>query len=330
MGFRLIWVIMSLSIISVGAIAANEKVKYETIKGERVQVEGTEKVKAAPLSEPESSRLRQKRQQMEMETEEKIIQQLEEARMEDEKNRRQQLFEKELRTRESELEDPYMDPEPVVEVQREPVTEESDTLEWEPVSQGNDITTTVIVDDVDEPKPARFYFGLGAGGVNHQAQNTPDMNGTGGITFGSYLSRYFILEGAFMYSFLETNRSILPDEDVDMFHFAAVPKFTFGMNDQVVTPVVGPVLAFTRRQYNGGDNASNALDAGISAGIDIALNQQVKIGIEGRYMTNLDYEKDEPLDATEKALEEFATGNDIRPLEDFDYTIFMANVKMVF
>ncbi len=330
MGFRLLIMILGFSLLGGVASAAskkNGKTKFENVQGKKVQIEKAEIVNDSPLETPESARIRQERQQMEMETEEEFIQKLEQARMEDERLRRQQLFEKELLAKESDIEDPFLEPESDLNVDRSSLETESG-LEWEPVTRNNEVTTTLVVDQTDPE--TRFYISLGAGGLNHQANNTPDLNGLGGIGLGVALGMDFWLEGNFYYSFLESDRTFLSDEDIDQFGVAVNPKYMFGMSDKVVTPVIGAVLGYTRRQYNGGDNASNALDAGISAGIDVAINQAVKIGVEGRYMTTLDYEKDNALDSTGKAFEELATGRAVKPLEDFDYSLFMVNAKMTF
>lgn len=317
MGFRVLISLLVLSFFGFQANAATTKTKAKKkvestkLPEKNIQVEQTQVVKAAPLEQPESSMMRQKRQQMEMETEEEFIQKLEQARIEDEKARQQQINDQQFRTIKNDEAEAFMQP-----------------VADEPVTVDQVVKTNVVVNELKE-KQNSFYLGLLAGGVSNQAGNIPSLNGAGGVSLGVALAQEAWLEASFFYSFMQADQSYLPKEDIDQYSVTVGPKYTFGLSNNWLTPSVGALIGYTRRQYNSNENGSNSMDAGLSAGVDLALNKAIKIGLEGRYMTNLDYQKDNPTNATQKALVDSLSGSSSQALEKFDYTVFMARLKMM-
>ena len=287
---------------------SSKKSKYEKLD--------TEVVKSSPLSKPYSARLRQKRQQMEMETEEQIVQKLEDARMADERRRREQLFNRDLNVVEQNLE-PAPAPAPAPA----------------PVAQTNEITTTVVVSEPEEDN-IPLYVTIGGGSVSYPVvNNLPNANGAAGFGLGLGLGNDFWLEGGFLYSYQEAEIISLSEtrtEDIDHYTFSAAGKYTFGMSSHWVNPVAGVSLNYTRREFNGGNNSSNAFDAGLIGGVDLALNKAVKLGFEGRYMFNIDYNRDSAVDAAEVLSQQVATGRDVKNIEENDYIVLLLNAKVLF
>ncbi len=300
-------------------VALPEKVVVEKVVPKKaIKVQQAEVVSAAPLNQPESSRMREQRQKMEMETEERFIQRLETARMEDEKVRQQQIFEQKLRT-------------------SAPAEETAETYIMVPQAEVAPEATTiapnaVVAKATVEPAPSRqYYLTVGGGGVSFpQADDLATLNGATNVSLGMSLGDRFWLEAGFLYSYQEVDRVFINNEDIDQFSFSVSPKYDFGFGDQWVTPMAGLVLSYTRRQYDGGDDSSRAFDAGLSFGVDFAMNKSVKLGVEGRYMTNLNYERERGISILDKAIEQSVTGRSIEPVENLDYTVLMVNAKMVF
>ena len=268
-------------------------VEYESLGDKKIQTQKVEFVKAGPLKKPMSAKMRQKRQQLEMETEEKFVQKLEDARMEDERARRQELFEQQLRA----------------------------TNEFQDLESPNELATTLIINEEDDAYD--YYVSLVGGGVNYPLVNgLPNMNGAGGLALGMGVGSDFWLEGSFLYSFQQVETSSFTGaatNDIDHLSFGVGAKYGFTLSKNWITPVAGVLFSYTRRQYDGGDNNSNALDGGLVGGLELALNKAVKLGLEGRYMMNLDYDK-----------ESAVSNSDIDNLEDFDYAVYLMTAKMIF
>lgn len=304
-----IFLIMVMVLAGSQSAMAQSK-KTVSKKKPKIEKLDSEVVKASPLEQPLSSRMRNKRQQLEMATEEEIVRKLEEARIKDEERRREQLLSQQLEVAEE---------------------EELETVPVPP--QTNEITTTVIVNESDDEEKT-FYVSLGGGSVSYpMVNNIPNANGAAGAALGLGLGSDFWLEGGFLYSFQEAEIVNLDEtriEDIDHYTASAAAKYTFGMSNHWVNPVVGVSVNYTRREFNGGQNTSNAFDGGLIGGLDLALNRSVKLGFEGRYMFNIDYSRELALSEEDIFSQQIATGESVQNIEENDYFVLLLNAKVLF
>ncbi len=306
----------TLILLTLGFLAAHptyaeeslhSEIKFETEEEQQALEQKPEKVEAPPLQEPESSKIRKEREQVEMQTEEEFMQKLEKARLDDEKQRR-----KELHFLARDLDDEFFEELDQDKAQRSP----------------NQIETQAVVPP--EKSDPSHYLTVQGGGLNTSSEDFPSASGAVGLSLGLHMGSDFWFEGGFLYSYIEVDRKFLNDEQIDQFSFLGGPKFSFGLSQHWITPVVGALVGYTRRQFNADENSSNAFDAGFVAGIEFALNQDVKLGVEGRMMANIDYSRDQGVNSQEKELEELSTGHSFQSIEDLNYSVFLVNLKMLF
>lgn len=308
MGIRFFILFIVSAMFTLSAQGAKKVQKFESLPAKKVPAQKTKRIKAAPLEKPMSSRLREQRQQMEMETEERIAQELERARMEDERVRREKLFKEQF---------------------------EQKPVEKAFVSNADGMSAVEYTKEELNAEDL-YYVSFMGGMLNYpQVNNIDSVNGAGGVSVGMALPYNFWVEGSFLYSFQETDIKRLTGsstEDVDHFGLSVVGNYHFDFNfiPQWLTPRAGVAMTYTGRRYNGGDNSSNAFDMGLVAGADVTVASSVSLGLEYRYMTNVDYEKKEGATTQDVVQQQLATGNQVKNLETFDYQLLMLNTKVSF
>lgn len=288
----------------------------------------TQVVEASPVDLPMSSKLREKRQKLELQTEEEMTQELEKARIADEKSRKDKIFGNRIA--------PLAEPAPSVE----PVIAAPAPAPQAPVvvPAAPQIVNKVVVNNntvqVEEDKKS-FSIALSGGVLNYpMVENVPTANGVGLATLGFNLFNNFWLNVGALYSYQEAeiNRAVsLTTDTIDQ--FGAVGSLNYQLQSSSrswLIPVVGVAVSYTGRSYNGGDNSSNALDAGLLAGLDIAMNRSLTLGVEYRYMMNVDYEREKNVASEDVALQKLASGLDVKNLESFDYQMLLVALKMKF
>lgn len=282
--------------------------KLEPLPEKMIQTQEVQMVKAAPVEKSASEKLREKRQQMEMQTEEEITQELEKARIEDEKKRRERLF----------TQGSFAPQEPVAPVAVESAVE-------------NKVTTSAQITEPE--KSTQMYLGLSGGALNYpDVENINTLSGAAGVALGLSLADRFWLEGGLVYSFQEAEiRSLVGTTVDDVDHIGVNLGLTYQfLATQIIKPYAGVTVAYTNRQYNGGDNGSNAFDAGIKLGADFSVTKRVSLGLDYRYMFNVDYERDSAPSRLEVAQQQAATGTRVSNLESFDYQLILLNTKISF
>lgn len=289
---------------------------------ENIQSEPTTRVEASPLVTSESTAMRDKRRQMEMDTEEQMVQELESSRIQDEKTRRERVFGDRIQ--------PVSQPIPVVQ----------QTSPAPVVNITNEIKTDAVVEEESTESTANYYIGLTGGFVDSRANNV-DGTGAGGFSLGAIMplhtspgfSGSLGLEGSFLYTLLEgSTRSTFgtSDYDVDQYHASAAARYY--LESGWFVPGAGVVMSYTRRQYKvtGDDNFSNALDMGLGLSGDLRLNKTVTVGLEYRYMMNLDYERDKAPSQVAVAAQKAVTSSEVKNLEAIDYQMILLNGKISF
>ena len=279
-----------------------------------VQEQPSTLIEASSLKESKADQLRKSRQDMEVQTEQKIVEKLEEARIQDEKARADRLFGASLAAPLAPAPTPtpapllapppqapqaYQQP-PVVVVERQQVVEE------EPAEEPATIRAEAKkIDEVKvETDPKSQYYIGGLVGVSEypDAQNVRGT-GSGGFTVGTITPDGWVAEGTFQYSTYDLevmtpnvySYSTPPFKAVTQYDFSIGAKYMFLMGR--LRPSVGVLAAYDYRKYvdkqygyvSSDSAATNALDVGLSAGLDLMITKAFSLGIDFKYFTNVAY-----------------------------------------
>lgn len=315
-----------------------------------VQEQPTTVVEAAPLAESRAEALRKRRQGLEVNTEQKIVEKLEEARMEDEKARAERLFGSGFSSGATQAAPvaPVVEPIPVVvtpPAQIQAVAPTVSDREEEKVDVRAEIKAAM--DELNEretTKDKQSYFIGGVVGLSEypDAANVKGNVATG-ITLGMVTEDRIVVEGSFLYSDYEVEdySTYYPWKDLTQYNFSAAVKYQ--LLPGKLRPFAGGVVGYTYRKatdrygnqgygygfaYNpaGTDNegTSNAFDLGAVAGLDLQLTDTFALGGEFRYMTNVSYRRDESYPMRQAAL----LGQ--QPIEEMDYYTITLGGKFTF
>ena len=284
-----------------------------------VQKQATTVVEASPLQESKAEALRKTRQDAEIQTEQKIVEKLEESRLNDEKNRSEILFGDKLsQTQKVEVKDEGKEIKieqkqeavvaaaPVVKEEKKPevvvapvVVDQKEVIRNEVRASMNDMKK-----EEETPKNRTYFAGLLGMG------NYPDVDNVRGsyalgFAVGEKVRDHFLVEGGFTYSSYEVqqrdgglvcqygNCTLYPRiTQMNQYQGSAAAKYQF-LNG-AIRPVIGAVMAYSYRTFSDkqlgfqGNNAtSNALDAGIVGGLDLAVSESFEVGFSVSYMWNI-------------------------------------------
>ena len=280
-------------------------------------------VEASPLSESRGDEIRRRRQDEEMRTESKIVEKLEQSRMEDERRRAEALFGDRL------------DAKPVQDVV---IEQETTAIEQEVESAPLMLeqTTTESQTDISEfqKEPAFFdskYVGLTAGVPTYPDYSNIKGDYNVGIKFGMAHDRFlfemgismaqFVLEDSYygfgpnsaagqsnyVYGYSSNGQIIGTRADFELKQYSGSLGSRYQILDGFVRPNVGGEFIYSYRQYSSlertleinsfgaatvlpeGTNYGNshALDFGVLAGVDLVLNPSFTIGADFKYLINV-------------------------------------------
>jgi len=220
----------------------------------------------------------------------------------------------------------------MVEQQQVPyVTDSSDSLSR--ISNEGQLKQTIEIKDSTQKN--NYYLSLQGGALNYpRFANLPTVNGAAGVTLGTNLWTNFSLEGGFLYSFQRQEINQVTQtfqEDIDQYMVSAQFKYNWGVPSlDWLTFSPGLLLAYNRKIYEAGENQSDAFDGGVSAAASFRLSQTFSIGLEYRFMANLDYTRDNATSPTAAALQQLATGNRSVNLEEAEYQLVLLSLMMGF
>ena len=352
-----------------------------------VQSEPTTFVQAAPLSTSRADQMRAARKDMEIKTEEKIVEKLEESRIVDEQRRAERLFGGKMgalhANDNSQFQQPQVQQQPVVqqvapapapvvapavveEKQQQPafsntvvinsgkdseVVEEADGSLT--VAEANSLKTKADTEESGLGQGSTTYFAPMAGAVDHSDASNVESNGGFGAALGVIMESGLAVEGSFVYSnhdgtyrYLSTGFGTLTNEvGIDQYNVAGAVKYYIGKHR--LQPFIGGVLSYTRRDYTPqnssifASNSSNALDGGLTAGADIAVTKDFRIGLDYRFMQNISYEFDTDVTSSNGSptpqilgntvIQQFNTnGESFQTLEEMSYHVLMLTGKLTF
>ncbi len=306
-------------------------------KQNAVQDQQTSVIEDSPLNMSAAERRRRDRQGLELQTEQKIVEKLEDARMEDERSRSERLFNKGFSSRDQHQE---------VQVINTPAPAPAVVV----VEQKPEVRTTVVevMPKHEDLRPSFYMSALAGVGEYNDAINVQGGMALG-FGLGMVTTEQLVLEGTFQYSNYDVSKSAyssyqagnysnsIPFTKVSQYNFQAVAKYqpfrgTF-------RPHAGAIAGYTYRSYEGqnyygqpqqyqgygASASSHAFDIGALVGLDLQLTNSFSIGGDFRYMMNLAY----------RGNSDYSTAYNVLPagykrLEEFSYYIWSANAKFSF
>ena len=303
-------------------------------------------VESSPLDESKAARMRRQREEFEAQTEMKIVEKLEQDRIEAEQERARRLFGDKLQRQ---AEAPVHPVQPIVVA---PVRSRAEQdLEREDFKQDlREVITelkTVHKEDVDveEIELAPTYYVMPSFGVG----SYPGINNVRGVyTLGVGLGAEYVnglmLEGAFHFSSYDLFDCFGPGAcsfALSQNNLLEMRQYSLGLNLKYqfnsagrLRPIVGGVAALNMREYEqtfGGGRAqnisSNALDLGLMAGVAIEVSKMWSVVADIRYMFNVTNRiEDTGFNASFQA--RAANGSPV--IEELDYTLFNIGLKFKF
>lgn len=280
-------------------------------------------VQDSPLMESKTDSVRRQRQDIEAQTELKIVEKLENDRMRAEQERAQKLMstlegtvssataaaaavepkkEEKKEDSSSDSKAPTIVVVPVIQ-QQQPAPTPVPVVE-QPVAAAP--VSTAQVEQVEAKnesnKQKGFVSAIAGAGDYPNARNirgTYAMGVAGGVIFPSHI----VLEGTLLFSSFDIER-------LDQPYYYGIPEITkmnqmniiggvkYQFTDSTVRPNIGGLLSYTRRSYVASQNSyyssqtettSNAFDVGISTGVDVMLSESFTLGLDLKYFMNMTY-----------------------------------------
>jgi outer membrane protein W len=304
-------------------------------------------VQEAPVSVVQDSALsispaeskRKARQDMEVKTEQKIVEKLEEARMEDEKARADRLFNNGFSSgrQNQPVEAPVAQaaPQPVQQVVvpaqvvtpvAAPVAKEEDKVDIRA-----EIRTAFEEHTKKKPEQPGYYIsGLVGMGKYPDVVNVRGNIATG-VSLGIVTAERVVVEGSFLYATYQledvtTSASYYP-RIVDMRQYNVGAALKYQLLPGRIRPMVGGAVDYARRSMSemGYDfRTSDAFDVGFVAGLDLQLTDNFGIGLDFRYMTNITYRDNSNYPQS------FVLNTAQNPIEKLDYYMGTLSGKLSF
>lgn len=265
----------------------------------QVQKQPTTVVQASPMIESRAEQIKRARQDQEMQTETRIVEKLEQSRIEDEKRRADALFGDRLNQQQQVIQQAPVVVAPAV--QQVPVE-----VVAEPKENTRDIVReelkAALVKPEEENKEKKYFSALV--GIS-EIQDASNVRGNYalGAAFGTLFDESYAVEGSLIYSNYTMNPVVkgsiygsggayyTPDMDVNAYSGAIAVKYLFF--NGMVKPVLGGLVQYTYRTYSydmyGQSDSTNshAVDLGVIAGADIQMGKKFSIGVDYRYLFNV-------------------------------------------
>ena len=271
-----------------------------------VQKQPETTVEGSPLSNSRADNIRRGRQEEELRTGSKIVEKLEQSRMEDEKKRAAILFGDKFDALQNQQAQP-------VQVQQvAPVEAPSSQVQPIIINQNETLTRDAVREEVraalteDDkaimPSLEQKYFTANAGIGQYPDIESVQGNYALGAGFGTRFD-YFLVEGSFLYSNYTLNAKYVDgfntrSANFDMNQYQGIIATKYQLIGGFVRPVVGGLIAYSYREYVANNNTaygvagtefgtSHAIDLGLIAGVDLEFNDKMSAGFDMKYMFNM-------------------------------------------
>lgn len=303
------------------------------LQTQQVQQQPTTFVEATPLVESRAEQIRRARKNAEIATEQKIVEKLEAARMEDERRRAEALFGDRFNSPQAAA---PVAPQAGVVAPATPVVDRD--LIREEIRAAQDAEKLAPVTDLTR----NYITGL-AGLSEYPGVNNVRGNYTLGFNVGS-VSEGLIIEGGFTYSNFSVDQlnfySYLPSRvDVNQYqgHFATKLEIDAGR----VKPFAGGLAALSYRNYTWDQGlynpspygysqdqsaTSTAIDLGVTGGVDLQVTPKMAIGLDMKYMFNITNRRSNDRSIYYNS-SSYAYG---KPLEELNYYTIGVGLKYLF
>lgn len=292
--------------------------------------QNTQEVQATPLVNSKAQSLRRAREEMEVETEQKIVEKLEESRIRDEQRRSERIFGNKLDRLQ---EEPTPKPEPEVVYIEKPAPQPASApivMEQEIISDEVQMSQSV---QIDEPlmAPTRAYISADLGTSEYPDILNIQGKVATGVGVGVELPNRFVVEGRFRYSSYDLEKvgwdgSSQGFRDVKQYNFGA--GLNYKLLESTFTPKVGTSLSYVYRTISEDvgpivrDNThSTGVDLGFLAGLDMDINEGFAMALDFNYFTNL---------STRREGESLVEPTSKSHMEDFDYYMITLSGKFFF
>jgi hypothetical protein len=305
-------------------------------------------VEASPVQESRAELMRKARQGEEVKTEQKIVEKLEESRLREEQQRVERLFGDRLDTPaaatsatataivvETKKEEPKEVVATQVTIEKIEIVQPKNEIKEDNWEAPESTSSIKLEERKDEEKRDKFFVGGILAAPNYNTSNVKSNFGLG-VTVGMNIESRWVLEGSFLYS----------SHDVDTYwqnFYRELEQYDFSVGAKYyilsgkLKPYVGASATYvyrkyTSRQYNyaagfpgdtsSGEEDSNGLNGGLTAGVDFEIAKNIIIGGGVDYSFNLLNRQD--------FQSRYALPGGITPLEEIAYTIIKVNAKMTF
>lgn len=287
----------------------------------QVQKQPTTVIEATPLTESRAEQIRKSRQDAEVQTEQRIVEKLEQSRMEDEKKRANVLFGDKF----NQLNNQQQEQQPVqvqqVQQVQAPVQQQ---VPVQQVQEPKENTRDIIRQELaaarkDEESAAQApienkYVSIMAGVADLPDVRNVKGNYSLGVSFGNKYDN-FIVEGTFLYSNYTVDQgggyvnnysylspyggSVYIPNNVDVNQYSGQIAAKLQLFSGIIRPVIGALASYSYRtfawsnnntgySYNNDSTAnSSAIDLGALAGVDLELSPKYSLGLDFRYMWNM-------------------------------------------
>lgn len=274
-----------------------------------VQKQPTTLIEASPLTESRAEQIRKARQDAEVQTEQKIVEKLETARMEDEKKRADVLFGDKFQ----QMANTPQQVQQVQQVQAPVAVQQMPVQQVEAQPQKDDDSTRDLVreeiraamkaeDEAPEAPIETRYFGALAGVGDYPDVQNVHGNYALGAQFGTIYDSSTIVEGSFFYSNYSVDQIVnngfgYYSGSVDMNQYTAALAGKYQFLSGLIRPIVGGLVQYSYRTFSWNPNgygyyssntaASHAIDVGAIAGVDLAFTPKFTLGLDFRYLWNM-------------------------------------------
>ncbi len=305
------------------AQASNQTSSLGLGQGSLVQKQPTTYIEASPLKKSRADQIREARQQVEADTETKIVEKLEVSRMEDEKRRADVLFGEKFNQmgQVQQPEQPAVIIAPLapvaapVAVTPVPVVVAPTQVAAVSPADTRDVVREEVRTALDAEKKAiiaptsqKYFSALAGIGEYPDVQNVRG-NYILGASFGTKFEDAYAVEGSFMYSnftvakvdgasYFYQNQYAPTLVDVQQYGVSMAVKYY--LLNGMVRPILGGAAQYSYRTFSwsaenyggyssqgGSDANSQAIDLGIVTGADFEFSPRFTLGADFRYMFNL-------------------------------------------
>ena len=292
----------------------------------QAQKQPTTIIEASPLTESRADRIRKARQEVEVQTEQKIVEKLELSRIEDERRRSEILFGDKFNQMNASQAAPAVAPVVVATPTPAPVVaapvvvaaptpapvQEVAPVVVAPVAKEERLSKEDVRNEVSaaledfnkekDKKTDKWTMGALLGvGEYPDAINVKGSYAVG-FTAGKKFQDRMIVEGSFLYSNYSVEQVYGGGVVQGQFYprITSMDQYSAGMTAKyqlwqaALRPVVGATLAYTYRAFTdtqfsayNSDATSHALDVGGVIGADLEVSETFSLGLDMRYMMNL-------------------------------------------